>query len=139
MNSMEYEILSHSKRSIEPKELKELYNSVDWWPERSVEEIAKILDDKCYAAWQDGKMVGFVRYISDGHFRAYVEDAVVLPEYQNKGVGQKLMQESLKDFEDIDVISLFCEEKLIPFYERSGFEKAKKQLVMHKKIVEANF
>ena len=133
MNSMRYEILSHSVKPIDPRQLKKLYNSVDWWPERSVEDIEKILDDKCYAAWLDGKMIGFVRYISDGHFRAYVEDAVVLPEYQNKGIGQQLMKESLKNFKNIDVISLFCEEKLVPFYERSGFKPNKKQLVMHKK------
>ncbi len=126
-------VLSHKSKPINPKDIKYIYNKVDWWPQRTIEDIGKILNENCYAVWSDDKIIGFLRYVTDGEFRAYIEDMVILPDYQREGLGQLLLEESLKDFEDIDVISLFCEEELIPFYEKVGFKASKKQRVMHKK------
>lgn len=55
---------------------------------------------------------------------------MILPDYQSKGVGRLLIETSLADFQEIDVISLFCAEDLIPFYDKCGFELSKKQRVM---------
>lgn len=38
-------ILLHHDRPIDPQAVRELYASIDWWPERSEEEIARVLDE----------------------------------------------------------------------------------------------
>jgi ribosomal protein S18 acetylase RimI-like enzyme len=40
------------------------------------------------SAFVDGKMIGFGRAISDGQYQSAIYDVVVLPEFQNQGVGK---------------------------------------------------
>jgi N-acetylglutamate synthase-like GNAT family acetyltransferase len=132
MDEVDIKIVSHCSKSINPVDVKKIYDAINWkfLNERTIEEIGKVMDCNCYAAWHENKMIGFVRYLTDGNFRAYIEDMLVLPDYRSKGVGQLLLKKSLEDFQEIDVISLFCTEDLIPFYEKLGFELSDKQRVM---------
>ena len=75
--------------------------------------------------------MGFVRAVTDGRFRAYVEECVVAEEFRGLGVGTELLAVLLRDLTHIDVVSLFCSSELVPFYERSGF-RATRQFVMHR-------
>ncbi len=43
---------------------------------------------RCFV-YQAGQLIGAGRAISDGVWRAAIFDVVVLPEYQNKGIGTK--------------------------------------------------
>ncbi|GIN86228.1 hypothetical protein J6TS2_26140 [Heyndrickxia sporothermodurans] len=86
-------------------------------------------------AWKNGTLIGFARAISDGKFRAYIEDVVIHKDFQNLGIGTKLISKLLERLAHIDVISLFCEEELIPFYENNNFKVGKTQFVMHQTIV----
>jgi GNAT superfamily N-acetyltransferase len=42
-------------------------------------------------AFDDDKMVGFGRAISDGAFQAAIYDVAVLPDYQGKGIGKMII------------------------------------------------
>lgn len=44
-----------------------------------------------------------------------------------------LVSKLLDELANIDVISLFCEENLIPFYAKNHFKFSKSQFVMHRK------
>jgi len=83
--------------------------------------------------WIDDNLVGFARAVSDGKFRAYIEDVVIHNEFQKAGIGTKLVSKLLDELSHIDVISLFCGEGLISFYEKNNFKFSKSQYVMHKK------
>ena len=83
--------------------------------------------------WKDDVLIGFSRAISDGEFRAYVEDVVIHKDYQQLGVGTKLVSKLLEELSHIDVISLFCGDDLISFYKKNNFRNSKSQFVMHKK------
>lgn len=84
-------------------------------------------------AWKEGHLVGFARAVTDGKFRAYVEDVVVISKLQKEGIGRSLLAKLLDELTHIDVVSLFCEEKLIPFYTENNFKYSKSQFVMHRK------
>ena len=38
--------------------------------------------------WEENELVGFARVVSDGVFRAYIEDVVVHESVRNKGIGE---------------------------------------------------
>jgi N-acetylglutamate synthase-like GNAT family acetyltransferase len=63
----------------------------------------------------------------------YIEDVVIHTNYQKSGIGTKLVSYLLEELAHIDVISLFCENDLIPFYEKHNFKYSKSQFVMHRK------
>ncbi|GAB1157085.1 GNAT family N-acetyltransferase [Paenibacillus illinoisensis] len=123
----------HTEKQISPSELMSLYHDAAWWPDRDNDGILKLLSSGiALGAWEDDVLVGFSRAISDGVFRAYIEDVVVLSSYRNKGIGKLIIERLLDELKDIDVISLFCSEDLAGFYEETGFKKTK-QIVMHYK------
>jgi N-acetylglutamate synthase-like GNAT family acetyltransferase len=131
---MKVEIVSFSEKPIKATELITLYSNVGWWEERNVEDIEIILKQVIsVGAWRKNVLIGFARAVSDHKFRAYIEDVVIHKDYQKSGIGTKLVTKLLNKLSHIDVISVFCEENLIPFYVKNNFKYSKSQLVMHKK------
>ncbi|WP_143469673.1 GNAT family N-acetyltransferase [Lentibacillus sediminis] len=111
-----------------------LYRNAGWWEERNEQDIDRMLSQVIsVGAWKNDVLVGFSRAITDSKFRAYIEDVVVHKELHHKGIGSKLISNLLEELSHIDVISLFCEEELIPFYEKNKFKNSKSQFVMHRK------
>ncbi|MDU1847090.1 MAG: GNAT family N-acetyltransferase [Niallia nealsonii] len=122
------------EKQIKASEVMELYKDAGWWNERTEQDMEKMLSQASLAvgAWKNNALIGFARAISDGIFRAYIEDVVIHSSYNRKGIGTQLIDKLLKELSDIDVISLFCEEDLITFYSKSKFKKSKSQFVLHK-------
>ena len=132
----EVEIAFHHERPIDPQAVRELYTRVDWWPLRTPEEIAQVLQDTlAVGVWEADHLVGFARVVSDQHFHAYIEDVAVKPEHQHKGLGRLLLQKLLTGLQDIETVTLFCHRSLIPFYEEHGFRAFPSQVVMHRKRI----
>ncbi|MDQ0229101.1 GNAT family N-acetyltransferase [Metabacillus malikii] len=110
-----------------------LYQDAGWWAERSEQHIAEMLSNvPAVGAWKDDTLVGFARAVTDGKFRAYIEDVVIHRSYQGTGLGTKLVSTLLEELAHIDVVSLFCEEQYIPFYEKNRFKYSKSHFVMHR-------
>lgn len=131
---MKMEVKSYTEKPIKAAELMRLYSDAGWWKDRKEKDIEKILKQEVsVGAWKGDLLIGFARAVSDGKFRAYIEDVVLHTEFQKSGVGTEIVSQLLKELSHIDVISLFCEEDLIPFYERNKFKYSKSQFVMHKK------
>jgi ribosomal protein S18 acetylase RimI-like enzyme len=87
------------------------------WKERKEKDLENMLKrEVSVGAWKDNDLIGFARAVTDGNFRAYIEDVVILSQYQKLGIGNKLVSRLLEELSHIDIISLFCEEELIPFY-----------------------
>lgn len=79
-----------------------------------------------FVAKVDGKVVGYVapRHDADGH--RMISMIYVLPEYQGKGIGSKLLQRALDWFghdQDIFLEVVSYNQSAIHFYEKFGFEK----------------
>ncbi|WP_339216960.1 GNAT family N-acetyltransferase [Solibacillus sp. FSL W8-0372] len=127
-------ILSNTDKKIKANDLIKLYQNVGWWEERKQDDIEDmLLKVKSVGVWKDDTLIGFARAVSDGKFRAYIEDVVIHNSYREEGIGTKMVSKLLDELSHIDVISLFCEERLLPFYEKNGFKYSKSQFIMHKK------
>ena len=79
---------------------------------------------KVVTAWDEKKLIGSCRMLSDGICYGAIFDVAVLPEYQKKGVGKGLMKLLLKKEESmtIHLTSTFGNED---FYKKLGFKKHK--------------
>lgn len=131
---MKVEYQSYDERKIHAPELMNLYRCAGWWEERQRTDIDRMLESTIsVGAWKDGELIGFARALSDGKFRAYIEDVVIHIQYQKAGIGRVLVAKLLEELSPIDIISLFCKEELIPFYEKNNFNYSKSQFVMHRK------
>ncbi len=72
--------------------------------------------------YDSGKLIGFGRANSDGAYQAAVYDCAVLPTYQGKGLGKRIMEEILSQVETCNVI-LYASPGKEGFYEKLGFSK----------------
>jgi ribosomal protein S18 acetylase RimI-like enzyme len=118
------EIRAHRDRRIPPGALRRLFDHVGWDRPAQYEDVAAVLEaGPAVGAWCGEKLVGFARALSDGHFAAYVEDAMVHREWRGRGIGERVLSLLLVEIGDVANVSLFCERPVIGFYEASGFRR----------------
>lgn len=111
------------------EQLVALYSSVGWRQALFPAELLRSVENSAavFTAWLSkesvvpDKLIGLLRVISDGVFIAYVQDMLVKPEFQGKGVGQLLMQEFDRRFGHFHNQALIAEdEKARRFYLSCG-------------------
>lgn len=110
-------------------EILDLYNSVGWTnytkhPERLQKGYENSL---CIlAAYCENKLVGILRAVGDGATILFIQDIIVLPEYQRMGIGTSLMKFAMKKYSDVYQIELLTDntEKTIEFYKSVGLTPA---------------
>ena len=87
------------------------------------------------------KLIGMVRMCGDGEMYAIIQDLIVLPEYQGKGIRQELMKRLLKNVENKTGLLIgVCPSKVaIDFYSGFGFVKLSKKPngYMYKKMIDS--
>ena len=77
------------------------------------------------SAFDDGKMIGFGRAISDGQYQSAIYDVVVLPEFQNQGVGKIIMNALLEKLPKTSIVLIFSAPGKENFYRKFGFSRLK--------------
>ena len=72
--------------------------------------------------WDADRLIGVVRVISDGKFRALIDDVIVDEAYRGRGIGTQMMHEVLDRCAHIEELKLGCGPELTDFYARFGFK-----------------
>lgn len=80
---------------------------------------------KVYGAFEGEQLVGIIRVVGDGHSIVFVQDLLIHPEFQRRGLGQKLLTLILSEFSNVYQLHLMTDdsEKTTLFYESLGFER----------------
>ena len=122
------DIIYGNKITVE--EFNNLRKSVGWQAienELAVNSIKNALF--IVAAIYNSETIGMARVCGDGGYTVTIADVVVNPDFQNKGIGKKLMQEimayiknSLKDEQEI-FVNLMAAKNREYFYRQFGFEE----------------
>lgn len=104
-----------------------LYESLGWndYLDLSKEQLAKAMKGSFYVlyAYDDEKLIGTGRVISDGVINAYLCGLGVDPDFRGRGIGKKISQKLIyRCLEKNLHIQLFCEEHRQKYYENMGFE-----------------
>ncbi len=112
------------------KALIDLYNSVKWTnytQNPSSLEVAVRNSTYIAAAYYNDELIGLVRSISDDVSIHYLQDILVHPNFQKKGIGRTLVKMALKRFEDVRSHMLLTddEEKQIAFYKSMGYSNTR--------------
>jgi GNAT superfamily N-acetyltransferase len=75
-----------------PADYNRLRKAVQWEEyDESVIEKALPTTLYCVCAYVDGALIGMARVIGDAGLVYYIQDVIVLPEYQHQGIGAQLM------------------------------------------------
>lgn len=106
--------------------LTQLYQSVGWTAYTDHPEIMqKLLPGALsyISAWDGEKLVGLIRTIGDGCYILYIQDILIHPDYQRKGIGTTLINRLLEQATGMRQIILSTDntEKTISFYRSVGF------------------
>lgn len=75
-----------------------LSNNSYWAKNIPIITLEKAIEgSNCYACYINTKQIAFARVITDGATFAYLADVFVIEEFQNKGIGKKLMAFIMND------------------------------------------
>ena len=108
-----------------------LYKSAGWWEEHYVAEAfipGMVSNSTCFVgAFDNDRMIGMGRAVSDNVSDAYIQDIVVLDEYRRRGIGGEIVKVLIRELKakGIDWIGLIGEPGTEQFYTRFGFETLK--------------
>ncbi|WP_346846246.1 GNAT family N-acetyltransferase [uncultured Rothia sp.] len=111
------------------RELLDLYNSVGWSsyaqnPERMVPMV-----ENSWLVWtvyDDGALVGLIRVVGDGLTIAYIQDLLIAPEYQRRGIASELLSRVVESVSEIRQVFISTDSQagnqhVIDFYLSRGF------------------
>ncbi len=108
------------------KELKILFSQTTWASKRKDQDIAKMLENTTVFVTirENSELIGFGRAMTDGIYRALIDDIIVDSAHQKKGLGKAIIENILKQLDGIDEIFLNTKPELEEFYKKFGFSKA---------------
>ena len=116
------------KRDIALEAILKLYTANAWSSAEKPELLRNALagSHSLFSAWDGDLLVGLGNAISDGHLVVYYPHLLVLPEYQGRGIGTRLMQMLMARYDGFHQHMLVADGRAIEFYRKCGFERAGK-------------
>ncbi|MFG6319353.1 MAG: GNAT family N-acetyltransferase [Clostridia bacterium] len=112
----------------EAREYNELTNSVGWGT-RNEEIVKEALKNTLYSlcVYADDKLIGYGRIIGDKTIFLYIQDIMVIQEYQGKKIGTGIMENLLEKIKEYKKVNpnirtyLGASKGKEAFYEKFGF------------------
>jgi predicted GNAT family N-acyltransferase len=105
-------------------DLVRLYETYDWWADRTVEEVRTAVANSVAVGLRDaGDLVAAGQVVTDGVYYAKLYDVVVAEPRRDEGISTTLLKTicarpKLKD----TFLAVTCREDLVAFYKQAGFE-----------------
>ena len=109
------------------EEVLPLYEAVEWTNYTQNPTMLKAAYENSLhilgALNEEGKLVGVLRAVGDGASILFIQDILVYPAYQHQGIGTKLLQQTLEQYNNVYQIQLATDDsnKTVSFYESNGF------------------
>lgn len=106
-----------------------LYSSVGWTNYTNKPDTLKKAYENSLltlGAYDGDKLIGVIRTVGDGFSVVFVQDILVFPEYQRKGIGTQLLREVMDRFSEVYQMELMTDNtpKTMSFYQSLGFVRA---------------
>ena len=120
---MENIIISKDKKDIDLKKLVKYISKESYWGKNTNRDVIvkSIENSLCYSVLLNNEFIGFARIITDYSTFKYLCDVFILPYYQGKGIGEKLLQFIIDDPEIKDGACLLLTKDAHDFYSKFGF------------------
>ena len=109
-------------------EILKLYASVGWTAYTEHPDVLRKGFENSMltlAAYDGEELMGIIRAVGDGYTIVFVQDILVFPENQRKGIGSALLQAVLDKYSHVRQIELATDntEKTVAFYCSMGFKE----------------
>jgi len=100
------------------------------WGTRDVKVVEEALNNTLYSVsiYDNNKIVGYGRIIGDKTIFLYIQDIMVIPEYQGQKIGTRIMNALLNKIKEYKIINpnirtyLGASKGKEEFYEKFGFK-----------------
>ena len=110
------------------EEIRALYQSAGW--KLYIADMAVLKESferslLVLAAYQNGELLGIIRTLGDGVNTVIIQDVVVFPQHQRKGVGTALVRAALKHHGQVRQLLLVTDDthETRAFYQSLGFRE----------------
>lgn len=120
-----YEI---STNTLTLEDFKSLCSNVGWAEHMNFDAAETSLKNSLFSVTIKDKnqLIGMGRIVGDGAIYYYIQDIVVHPSFQGKGIGKEIMRVLTKYLQenapDKSFVGLFASEGKEPFYEKFDFK-----------------
>ena len=94
-------------------------------PTTDKERIAKMYDNSnlIATAWDNDKLVGISRSLTDFYYCCYLSDLAVRKDYQASGIGKKLTELTRNEIGEQTALLLLSAPTAMDYYPKVGFQK----------------
>lgn len=118
-------------KQIQMSDLITLYSSVGWnayTTDPYTLNQAIINSTDVITSWQNNKLIGLIRAVGDKQTILYIQDILVDPNFQNQGIGTKLVHQILDKYKNVRQKLLLTENtpQTTSFYKKQGFVDTQK-------------
>ncbi|MEW8627074.1 MAG: GNAT family N-acetyltransferase [Candidatus Thiodiazotropha sp.] len=119
---MNIEFEYSDRRGIDWRGLSELYRRAPLGV-KSAEDLETVFGNSryCCFVYADGHLIGAGRVLADGVDCAYICDVALLPEYQGRGIGSKIVSDLVERSRGHKKIVLYSVPGREAFYKKLGF------------------
>ncbi|CUO92404.1 GNAT family N-acetyltransferase [Clostridium disporicum] len=86
------------------QEVKSIYKKESWNAYlKDDEKLIRAFSNSLYilGAFDEDKLIGFIRCVGDGEHILMIQDLIVSPEYQQKGIGTYLFRTIMDKYKDV--------------------------------------
>lgn len=121
-------------RTVNYDGLVQLFNQAGWSDKTSDLDRLQLMVENSQivvTAWDEGKMIGFARCVTDYVFNGQINNIIVDQEYRGRGIGKELVYKILTDSKKVTYI-LRGDPDNIDFYKQIGFKDAILSLVYNR-------
>jgi N-acetylglutamate synthase-like GNAT family acetyltransferase len=104
-------------------------------PVDQLERIQRMIDnaDITITVWNDNKLIGIARAITDYSYCCYLSDLAVDKEYQKSGIGKQLIKELQQQLSEEISLLLLSAPSAMDYYPSVGFNKAENAFLIQRK------
>jgi GNAT superfamily N-acetyltransferase len=116
------------RRDLPDDKVIALYIADGWSAAKKPQELLNGLRNShsLVSAWIDEDLVGLGNSLSDGYLVVYYPHLLVLPVYQGRGIGGRIMEYMKMKYQGFHQHILVADERAVEFYQKHGFERAGK-------------
>lgn len=105
-------------------DLEELFQSVNLIANTpaAVLQSAMLHSSHVITAWESGKLIGLIRSMDDGCWRANIDCLIVHKDYQQRGVGTTLLEQMMSALRYVNIVNVYPNDHVsLSIYKHYGF------------------
>ena len=111
-------------KNIDKRQLRDLFLSAHFESGNYPDKLQLALKGSHHVitAWDGKKLVGLMNSLADGVMNVFFLYLIIHPDYQKKGVGQKLVEVMLSKYKGYVRKMVMVYDEALEFFQKCGFE-----------------